>query len=65
MGQVFPNPQIPLDQKCLLFYFFKEIIGEDIRQLHDDYKKLWLEKWKIQVASFLIEKENPLKVCRY
>lgn len=60
MGQVFPNPQMPLKQKCLLFNFFKEIIEEDIKHLHDDYKELWLEKWKMQVESVLNRKRKSI-----
>lgn len=66
MKPIFPRPQMPLNQKCLLFYFFQKIMKEDIEnsksQCNTDWewKDLWFEKWKIQTEDFLKSKKGAI-----
>ena len=56
MKPIFPNPKMPLNQKCLLLCFFQKIIKEDIKnsqsQNDAEWKELWFEKWENQVRHF-------------
>lgn len=67
MSQIFPKPQMPLDQKCLLLYLFNKVIENDLITDSSGYKELWAEKWRMQVDTFLrgkmksIENLNVLK----
>ena len=66
MKPIFPRPQMPLNPKCLLFYFFQKIMKEDIEnsksQCNTDWewKDLWFEKWKIQTEDFLKSKKGAI-----
>lgn len=61
MGQTFPEPQMPLDQKCLLLYLFNKIIESDLITDSSGYKELWAEKWRMQVNTFLRKKRKNIE----
>lgn len=61
MSQIFPKPQMSLDQKCLLFYLFNKIIESDLITDSSGYKELWAEKWRIQVNAFLRTKRKNIE----
>lgn len=64
MKPIFPNPKMPLNQKCLLLCFFQKIIKEDIKnsqsQNDAEWKELWFGKWENQVRHFLEKKKNSI-----
>ena len=60
MNQIFPKSQMPFDQQCLLLYFFRTIIEEDITHCYIEYKELWFQKWKDRVNKCLKCKKNEL-----
>ena len=60
MGQIFPKPQMPLEQKCLLFYWFNKIIENDLVTDSSGCKELWFEKWRMQVDAFLKSKKEKI-----
>ena len=61
MGQIFPRPQMPLEQKCLLLYWFNKIIENDLATDSSGCKELWFEKWRMQVNAFLISKKEKIE----
>ena len=61
MSQIFPKPQMSLEQKCLLLYLFNEIIENDVIADRNDWKELWSEKWKLQINAFLRAKRRDIE----
>lgn len=64
MKPIFPRPQMPLNQKCLLLCCFQKIIREDIKnsksQNDTEWKELWFEKWENQVETYLKPKRDTI-----
>ena len=61
MNKIFPKSQIPLEQKCLLFYWFNKIIENDLVTDSTGWKEIWYGIWRVQVNAFLRSKKGKIE----
>ena len=52
---------MPLDQKCLLYYWFNKIIENDLVTDSKGWKEIWFGIWRVQVNAFLRFKKEKIK----